>query len=63
MTPRDIRKLRAALNLSQEKLARMLGTTRQVVTYWESGKHKPSRMADVMLGSLAMQVKANEAKP
>ena len=55
MNPRDVRKLRAQLGLTQAQLAAKLGTTRQQVTRWENGKHRPGRMSQMLIRSLAPQ--------
>jgi DNA-binding transcriptional regulator YiaG len=41
MTPQRITKLRQALNLTQEGLAKEIGAFRETVARWESGKNKP----------------------
>ena len=41
MTPDDVRKLRAALKMTQEQLAEAIGSERVTVARWETGKHEP----------------------
>jgi len=49
ITANTIKELRKTLNLSQEDFAALLGTTTHTIHRWEAGKHKPSRMAKVLL--------------
>jgi len=41
MSPREVKRLRKALGLSQQALADLIGCQQHVVSYWETGKHKP----------------------
>ena len=43
--------------LSQERLARLLGTTKQAIFYWESGRRKPPPMLDLALAELDRRLK------
>ena len=43
--PKIIKKLRAALNLTQEQFAAKVGVTFSTVNRWENGKGKPSPLA------------------
>jgi DNA-binding transcriptional regulator YiaG len=63
MTPRDVRRLRDTLRLTQAQLAEKLGTTRQQVTRWENGKHAPGRMSILLLKSLETQLNREELIP
>jgi DNA-binding transcriptional regulator YiaG len=42
----DVRTWRQARGLSQEALAKLLGTTKQAVFYWESGRRQPPAMLE-----------------
>jgi len=53
MKSEDIKKLRQALNLSQEKFARELGVTTGTVLRWELGRTSPSPLAQEKLVRLA----------
>lgn len=44
MKPEEIEEFIKALGVSQEKFARMLGTTVNSVNRWVNGKAKPSRL-------------------
>ncbi len=44
MTPQEIREIRQALGISQERFASILGTTVVTVNRWENGKTTPSRL-------------------
>lgn len=44
MTPEEIQEIRRNLAVSQERFARLLGTTVVTVNRWENGKTKPSRL-------------------
>jgi DNA-binding transcriptional regulator YiaG len=48
----DVRLWRLERGLSQEGLARLLGTTKQAVFYWESGRRKPPPMLALALEAL-----------
>lgn len=41
MTPEQIKKMRQALNLSQEAFARLIGVGLRTVSSWEAGDSKP----------------------
>lgn len=41
----QVKAVRTALNLSQEKLAHALGVSFATVNRWENGKTKPSKLA------------------
>jgi len=45
--------LRTALRVGQRRFAEMMGTTQTSVSYWETGKHKPSKMARRRMRELA----------
>jgi len=45
MTPEEIHSLRKSLNLSQEKLAQLLGVSWTTVNRWEAGHSGPTGMA------------------
>lgn len=56
-----VRKLRKALDLSQEDFARLLGVAFQTVNRWENGLAAPSGLADSLLECLAKIVAARQA--
>ena len=41
----DVRRLRRALGLTQEEMARKIGVTHATVNRWENGVHSPRGMA------------------
>lgn len=52
MTPSDIKKLRAQLGWSQQRLADEIGVARNTVNRWEMGDRKISVMVQKLLGTL-----------
>lgn len=48
----EIKDLRTKLELSQEKMAQVLGVSLLTVSRWENGKSKPSQMAIYRLKEL-----------
>ena len=42
MSPKDIKDIREALTLTQQKLADMIGARQHTVARWETGLHKPT---------------------
>lgn len=50
--PSAIRKLRAKLNISQTKLAAILGVSFTSVNWWEKGHHQPTVIAKEKLKQL-----------
>ena len=55
-----IRKLREALNISQEQLAQELGIPEDVVREWETGDLNPSQMAKQFINHLAKDARQPE---
>lgn len=53
-----IRTLRAALDLTQEGLARLIGVSFTTVNHWENGAASPRGHAELLLESLAKVVAA-----
>ena len=49
ITAADVKRIRAASNVSQEVFARYLGTNKSTVQKWESAGNRPSTMAQRML--------------
>lgn len=41
----NIKELREQLGLTEEELAQKLGVSVSTVSRWETGKHRPSRLA------------------
>ena len=48
-----VRALRRHLGLSQEELARELGTRQQTISEWETGVYQPRGMSERLLGLVA----------
>ena len=42
MSPDNIKDIRKALNLTQQKLADLIGARQHTVARWETGLHKPT---------------------
>ena len=59
----EIKRLRLALGLTQERFARELGVTLSTVSRWETGRSQPSALAqrrlEELLQKLESQQKAN----
>lgn len=53
--PSAIRRLRAKLNISQTKLAAMLGVSFTSVNRWEKGHHQPTVIAKEKLKELFIE--------
>ncbi len=53
--PSAIRRLRAKLNISQTKLAAMLGVSFTSVNRWEKGHHQPTVIAKEKLRELFIE--------
>ena len=53
MTRQDLKRLRAAMGLTQQALADRMGVTRVPVARWEMGVHPISPMAAALLEALA----------
>ncbi len=43
MKASDIKKRRERAGLTQDELADLIGVTKQTVSNWETGRHKPSK--------------------
>ena len=56
----DIRDIRLKLGLTQEELAYKLGVSWGTPARWESGKSKPSKLAQRAIENLIKGVKQNE---
>ena len=56
-----IRRLRTALGLSQEKLARLIGVSFQSVNRWENGASTPAGPTDLVLETLEKIAAAGKA--
>ncbi|MHC4475253.1 MAG: helix-turn-helix domain-containing protein [Planctomycetota bacterium] len=52
-----IRRLRAALGLTQEQFAAQIGVTFSTVNRWENGQSKPSPLAMHRIGELQSELK------
>jgi len=60
--PAQLRRIRAALNLTQEQLAQRLGVSFATVNRWEAGASQPQRAAREAIEALAQQVPTTRAK-
>ena len=50
-----VRALRQHLGLTQEALARRMGTRQQTISEWETGMYEPRGVSERMLGMVAEQ--------
>ena len=50
--PKKIRRLRAKLNLSQEKLGKLLNVSLASVSRWERGEYEPTAIVKIKLEDL-----------
>ena len=55
LSPKDIKQIRIAAGVSQAEFAAYLGTTTGLVSKWETGNSKPSRMALKLLAVVRKQ--------
>jgi putative transcriptional regulator len=62
-TPEEIRALRRAIGLSQERFAHRVGVTVAAVNRWERGHAKPSPLAQQAMQSLIVEVRRDGAIP
>lgn len=42
MSPTELKKIRLELDVSQERLAHLIGVTSGTINRWEAGKHAPN---------------------
>lgn len=59
MTAKEIKELRLALNLSQQRFATKLGVGITTVVRWEKGRYSPSPLALARLEALQRRVAVN----
>ena len=63
----EVRALREHLGLTQEGLARELGTRQQTISEWETGRYQPRGTANTLLSLVAERAgfsyQAGEKKP
>ncbi len=52
MTPDEIKSLRDRLKMSQTKFASLVGVRQAQISQWETGKAKPSRLAELRLADI-----------
>jgi DNA-binding transcriptional regulator YiaG len=57
MTPQEIRKLRKALQLTQQQLADKIGARQHTVARWETGMNEPKGAYAKLLRELSEKVK------
>src|SRR5690348_12248254 len=62
MTPKQIKDLRASLNLTQQQLADIIGAQRVTVARWETGANVPRGVYRRMLEFLAKTKKTRSAE-
>lgn len=53
LTPREIRRLRRSLGMTQVQFEHKLGLKSPTVSRWENGKVAPSQTADILMRSMA----------
>ena len=51
MSPNEIKSIREILNLTQQKLADLIGARQHTIARWETGLHKPTGRLDDCFGS------------
>jgi len=56
MSPRQIKEIRKRLNLTQQKLADLIGARQHTVARWETGLHQPTGAYLKALNGLAAKV-------
>ena len=57
-TPHEILCLRQALHLNQDQFAKRLGVSSHVViSWWESGRHRPDPRARLQLDALSIGIR------
>ncbi len=59
MTPLEIKSLRLKLGESQAKFCQRFGGRQATVSNWETGRRKPSVLAEKVLREIKKQVEAN----
>lgn len=57
MTPKEIRELREALQLTQQQLADKIGARQHTVARWETGMNEPKGAYAKLLRELSEKVK------
>jgi len=60
MSPKDIKDIRKALKLTQQKMADLIGARQHTVARWETGLHKPT--GAYLKALMGLQVKANRKR-
>jgi transcriptional regulator with XRE-family HTH domain len=56
-----VRGLLASLEITQQELAWLLGISYVSVSRWTTGEMKPSKLTDMVIGSIELVVKAGRA--
>lgn len=54
LSPREIRKIRKSLKMTQQEFEKALGVSSPTVSRWETGKVTQSRTADILMRRLAV---------
>lgn len=60
LTPREIRKLRRSLGMTQVEFEKALGLKSPTVSRWENAKVVPSQTADLLMRSLAREAESKK---
>jgi DNA-binding transcriptional regulator YiaG len=62
MSPQEIKKLRKALQLTQQQLADKIGAQQHTVARWESGMNEPKGAYAMLLNQLSEEVKRRRSR-
>jgi DNA-binding transcriptional regulator YiaG len=62
MSPQEIRKLRQALQLTQQQLADKIGARQHTVARWETGVNEPKGAYAMLLNQLSEKVKRRRSR-
>ncbi len=58
----DVREIRRSLGMTQEELAKLVGVRVATVSRWENSKHKPSKLAQVVIRNVIATRQSNPLK-
>ena len=61
MTPTEVKDLRKSLNMTQQELANVIGVDRVTVANWETGRKRPSPLAQRQLARLNRKATVNRS--
>jgi DNA-binding transcriptional regulator YiaG len=62
MSPQEIKKLRQALQLTQQQLADKIGARQHTVARWETGANEPKGAYAMLLNQLSEKVKSRRSR-